>query len=73
MWALSACPFGVIEPLEFHSSKASQYPEQYSAPTAAEGARKAGGGRGLARQMQTLDEIICLPRRRQTQAQDGGP
>ena len=72
MWALSACPFGVIESLEFHSSKASLYPEQYSVPTAAEGAGRAGGGRGLARQ-QTLDEIICLPRRRETQAQDGGP
>lgn len=47
--------------------------EQYSALTAAEGARKAGAGRGLARQMQTLDEIICLPRRRQTRPRMGAP
>lgn len=36
--------FGSDRATEFHSSKASLYPQHYSVPTAAEGA--GGGGRG---------------------------
>ena len=62
--------FGSDRATEFHSSKASLSPSTIQSQLLQRAREEVGGG---GRRMQTLNEIICLPRRRQTQAQDGGP
>lgn len=71
MWAFSACPLGVIEPLSFIHQKHLCTPSTIQSQLL-QRAREEGGAGG-ARRMQAINQIICLPRRRQTQAQDGGP